>query len=128
MQITKICFPHKVLVLDQKNPGISVSYTLTDNTTVFEPVYVWKLGEWTACSKTCGGGIQKRIPVCRQESKGIVHDNLCWSSAVNTQPNEIQRTCNEDRCPFHWLIGQWKLCPVTCRHKSKLKIYYPIGS
>lgn len=111
------------MVRDKKNPGIFVNYTLTDNTTVFEPVYKWTLGDWTACSKTCGGGSQKRVPVCQQESKGVVDEDLCWSAATNEQPNEKQRTCNEDPCPSHWWVGQWQPCPVTCRHKGTRFIF-----
>lgn len=108
---------------ENKNSGVFVKYTLTDNTTVFKPVYRWMLGDWTACSKTCGGGIQKRVPVCRQESKGLVDEELCWSFARNEPPNEKQRTCNEDLCPSHWRIFQWQLCPVTCRHIGSFFIY-----
>lgn len=107
-------FASQILLRSEKNPGILVKYTLTDNTTTFEPVFEWALGEWTACSKTCASGIQKRFPVCQQLGKGLVDEDNCWTDAENERPNEKQRTCNEDPCPTHWYVGQWHICPETC--------------
>lgn len=98
-----------------KNPGIKYEYTLTANNTK-EPVYQWKLGDWSACSMTCDGGIQNRMPICFERVKSqIVDDEFCWTSAENDIPNKKIRICNEVPCPAHWWIGPWQLCPVTCR-------------
>lgn len=53
----------------QKSCSIKYEYTLATNSTDV-PVYHWKLGDWTACTKTCAGGIQKRSPICVQKSRG----------------------------------------------------------
>lgn len=110
----------KVLVRGKsKNPGIRYEYTLSANETK-EPVYFWKLGDWSACSATCDGGIQQRQPICFESTKSqIVDEELCWLSADNDIPNKKIRVCNDVPCPAHWWIGPWQLCPVTCRRHGK---------
>lgn len=103
-----------------KNPGIRFEYTLTANETK-EPVYYWKLGDWSACSATCDGGIQQREPICIESVKGIVDDELCWSSAENDLPDKKVRVCNNVPCPAHWWVGPWQLCPVTCKRHGNLE-------
>lgn len=56
----------------KKNPGVKFEYTLSANSTLV-PKYIWKLGDWTACSATCGGGTQRRISICYQEDKGYIN-------------------------------------------------------
>lgn len=113
-----------------KNPGIRYEYTLPANETR-EPVYYWKLGDWSACSATCDGGIQQREPICIESIdsvKSIVDEEFCWSDAENDQPNKKIRVCNDVPCPAHWWIGPWQLCP-SCRRNGmeksqKLKLIY----
>lgn len=89
------------------------------------PVYNWKLGDWSACSATCGGGVQQRLPICYDSTKGIVDDDYCWESAENELPNKKHRICNDVPCPAHWWTGPWQLCPVTCRrHGKQLKSFF----
>lgn len=101
-----------------KNPGIRYEYTLSSNDTI-APKYFWKLGDWSACTKTCGGGIQQRAPVCFEETRGIVDEINCKENAEGNPPNKKTRVCNEDPCPAHWWIGPWQLCPVTCKRNSR---------
>lgn len=54
-----------------KNPGIIYEYTLSENAAQV-PIYYWKLGDWAACSATCGGGIQNRLIACYQANKGKI--------------------------------------------------------
>lgn len=111
------------LVRSKRNAGIRYEYTLTANSTL-EPVFYWKLGDWSACSATCGGGIQHKLPICYQENKGVVDDELCWSNADGTRPSEIVRVCKEEPCPAHWWVGPWQLCPVTCRRHGTHAMRY----
>lgn len=55
----------------KKNGGLKYEYTLSANSTLV-PVYYWQLGDWAACSATCGGGKQRRLPICIQENKGTL--------------------------------------------------------
>ncbi|XP_055304525.1 A disintegrin and metalloproteinase with thrombospondin motifs 7 [Sitodiplosis mosellana] len=110
----------KVLVRGKsKNPGVRYEYTLSANETK-EPVYYWKLGDWSACSATCDGGIQQRQPICFESVKSeIVDEKFCWSSADNDMPNKKHRVCNDVPCPAHWWVGPWQLCSVTCRRHGQ---------
>lgn len=111
----------KVLVRGKsKNPGIRYEYTLSANQTK-TTVYFWKLGEWSACSATCGGGIQRRLPICYESTTGFVEETFCWDSAENEIPDKKHRTCNEMPCPAQWWTGPWQLCPtMTCRRHGKV--------
>lgn len=101
-----------------KSPGIKYEYTLSMNSSKV-PVFTWKLGDWAACSATCGGGTQRRFPICHEDQKGIVDEENCWSSAEGSRPSEKLRVCNADPCPVHWWVGPWQLCPVTCRKHGR---------
>lgn len=56
--------------MNKKNNGIKYEYTLSSNATIADS-FTWKLGDWAACSATCGGGTQHRNAVCYQTDKGI---------------------------------------------------------
>lgn len=80
------------------------------------------MGDWSACSATCDGGIQQREPICFESIRNeMVDEEFCWSSAENYQPNKKIRVCNDVPCPAHWWIGPWQLCPVTCKRHSNFK-------
>lgn len=97
-----------------KNPNIRFEYTLAShNMKPFK--YNWNLGDWSACTATCGGGTQQRPTICIDENKSIVEDELCWADNDSDRLKELTRVCNDDPCPAHWWVGPWQLCPVTCR-------------
>lgn len=101
----------------QKNVGLRFEYTLSSNTTM-ELVYGWRLGDWTACSATCGGGVQHRFPICYQDYKGIVDEQLCWVNAPNERPTQIKQGCNELECPYFWYMGPWQVCANACKKRG----------
>ena len=64
----------------------------------------WLVGEWSGCTKSCGGGIQTRNISCKNK-----HIGPC--SAKN-KPTDRQK-CDDVPCPY-WSIGQWSKCSKSC--------------
>lgn len=66
----------------------------------------WSTGEWSVCSKSCGGGEQSRQIQCVRklffQKEEIVAHALC----PITTPSQIQ-TCNNQDCPPKWSSGPW---------------------
>nr|XP_060614582.1 ADAMTS-like protein 4 [Anolis sagrei ordinatus] len=76
------------------------------------PAY-WDVGEWSACSKSCGVGTQHRQVLCRQtyaNRSTMVHPQRCGQLE---KPNATQ-TCQVQVCS-HWEIHtNWSSCSVLC--------------
>ncbi|XP_024611551.1 A disintegrin and metalloproteinase with thrombospondin motifs 12 isoform X2 [Neophocaena asiaeorientalis asiaeorientalis] len=75
-------------------PPVSMSCNL-------EPCEEWQVEPWSQCSRSCGGGIQKRGVTCP--------GGLCdWTK----RPTSIA-PCNGHPC-CHWATGNWDLCTASC--------------
>lgn len=59
--------------------------------------YEWELTDWSACSVTCGGGVQYAIPVCKSKPTGFI-DFTASSCLVEKKPNKNMRMCNLQPC------------------------------
>lgn len=74
----------------------------------------WKITGLTACSKSCGGGIQTYVKTCYKEAhphtQTPVHDKRC---AHLEAPAAAPVRCNTEPCPPNW-EGYWTECSVTC--------------
>ena len=69
-----------------------------------KPCPIWSVGQWSKCSKSCGGGVQTRTIVCKNS-----HVGKC---VVKDKPGSKQ-TCGELPCP-KWIVGKWSSCSKTC--------------
>ncbi|XP_078543742.1 A disintegrin and metalloproteinase with thrombospondin motifs 16 isoform X1 [Lissotriton helveticus] len=72
----------------------------------------WLVGNWSACSKTCGTGEQLREVNCIQKSHNKlerVAKHMCLLDAPDTR-----QACNIQSCPPAWSIGPWSECSRTC--------------
>uniref|UniRef100_A0A6P4F749 A disintegrin and metalloproteinase with thrombospondin motifs 7 isoform X2 n=1 Tax=Drosophila rhopaloa TaxID=1041015 RepID=A0A6P4F749_DRORH len=101
---------------NESNAGIFYEFTLPALNVSAGRQFLWRLSNWTACSASCGGGVQHREPVCQESGKGLLADTLpCWTHAKNKRPQRQARGCGEEPCPAHWWPGPWQFCPLTCR-------------
>ncbi|KAH8363804.1 hypothetical protein KR200_009514 [Drosophila serrata] len=121
---------------NESNSGIFYEFTLPAVNISAGRQFMWRLSNWTACSASCGGGVQHREPVCQENGKSkiqgweiltylhlhfnfpstVLGDTLpCWTHAKNRRPQRQTRACAEQPCPAHWWPGPWQFCPLTCR-------------
>ncbi|XP_029428977.1 A disintegrin and metalloproteinase with thrombospondin motifs 8 [Rhinatrema bivittatum] len=81
----------------------------------------WVLGDWSACSKSCGSGWQRRTVECRD-----VEGKASATCIRELKPEDI-KPCGDLPCPI-WQMGSWSPCSRTCgtglRTQSPLCIDY----
>ena len=77
----------------------------------------WITRGWSTCSRSCGGGTQRRDFSCYCRLKGRLQlattENICQSVAKPA----TTRSCSEERCPckrYRWRRGGWERCSVSC--------------
>ena len=64
--------------------------------------------EWTECTKTCGGGVRKKVRECTLPStRGV-------SGCENQGEPEAEEECNTQRCPAWTEWTDWTPCTKTC--------------
>ncbi|XP_076971227.1 A disintegrin and metalloproteinase with thrombospondin motifs 16 [Tamandua tetradactyla] len=72
----------------------------------------WSVGNWSACSQTCGGGVQSRPVQCTQRAR---YRSEVVSSSLCPQPVPTSRqACGSPSCPPAWVTGPWAQCSRTC--------------
>ncbi|XP_047146092.1 A disintegrin and metalloproteinase with thrombospondin motifs 9 isoform X1 [Hydra vulgaris] len=95
----------------------------TENCIKEHHVYKWILGDWTACSKSCGYSFKTRKVVCVNENSNEV--NLLYCS--HTERPKSSEHCFERPCPPSLQIGPWQECSVTCGGGFQLRNIYCQG-
>ena len=98
---------------------------------------VWKPGNWSLCSSSCGPGVRWRAVECyNKETNEKVITDLCSSGkekpkseeqclelefcprpVMQVQMKQIER----DRQVFSWREGNWGLCSATCGGGTKVR-------
>lgn len=108
-------------------PSIGYQYYLpkSENETYTRPtLFRWQHDEWTPCSTTCGNGTQRAVVRCVGLMEGFVDDSYCNGS----KPEDMERSCNEHKCPASWWIGPWQTCSVTCGQGERMRSVFCIRS
>ena len=76
----------------------------------------WIVGSWSACSKTCGGGIQTRTVSCPS-----------GKTCLGVKPATSQQ-CNTQVCSASWSVSPWGSCSKTCGGGIKKRtVTCPVG-
>ncbi|XP_041377041.1 A disintegrin and metalloproteinase with thrombospondin motifs 16-like [Gigantopelta aegis] len=79
----------------------------------------WEVETWMRCSKSCGGGKQKRRVICKQKVSAYRDKKVRRKHCRQlTRPNKWQQ-CNTQECPPRWHAGKWSFCSVTCGKGTK---------
>ena len=80
----------------------------------------WRYGDWNACSKSCGGGLQIRTATCVDVTGKILADDKCLAISPVTQ-----QECGVESCP-RWMTGDWTAVRLGFYSVSVLQglIYY----
>lgn len=66
----------------------------------------WSTGEWSECSKSCGGGQQSRLIQCVQKRAFQREEAVAHSLCPVSTPAQV-RACNSQDCPPQWSLGLW---------------------
>uniref|UniRef100_A0A8C4QUG6 PLAC domain-containing protein n=1 Tax=Eptatretus burgeri TaxID=7764 RepID=A0A8C4QUG6_EPTBU len=69
----------------------------------------WQVGEWTPCSRSCGGGKEKREALCLGGDGLPLKEKSC----LNRKP-PTQRSCEVHACPPKWHTEAWTECSKSC--------------
>ncbi|KAG7335489.1 hypothetical protein KOW79_000182 [Hemibagrus wyckioides] len=74
--------------------------------------FVWRRGQLSECSASCGKGSQHREVLCvNRHTNEEVHERRCDSAS---KPTTEEEPCNVHPCPPYWEAGAWSECSVSC--------------
>ncbi|XP_028986014.1 ADAMTS-like protein 4 [Betta splendens] len=84
----------------------------TDQPLDTQSPFVWRRGELTECSASCGKGSQHRVLLCiNRFTDEEVPERECDSAA---KPVPEEEPCNTHPCPPFWETSAWSECSVSC--------------
>ncbi|ETE68566.1 A disintegrin and metalloproteinase with thrombospondin motifs 12, partial [Ophiophagus hannah] len=75
------------------------------------PCAQWRIGNWSKCSSSCGGGFKTRDAHCIDvREKRLLRPFHC--QVIQSQP-VLNMSCNMDPC-FVWHTESWNECSASC--------------
>ncbi|XP_076828014.1 ADAMTS-like protein 1 isoform X2 [Brachyhypopomus gauderio] len=88
---------------------------------LYHPLPRWESSPWTACSTSCGGGVQSRSVSCVEEDmQGNITPTDEWK-CLYAPKTSILQPCNTFDCPT-WLAQEWSPCTVTCGQGLRYRV------
>lgn len=99
----------------------------------------WNTSDFSACSRSCGGGVQTRQVDCIHEvARGGSNTLPVGPDLCPQPPPRAQQYCNMIDCPVEWKTGEWSqvrslfsvrlsVCPsghrMTCSIHNRRMVY-----
>ncbi|KAL8594305.1 hypothetical protein ACOMHN_001007 [Nucella lapillus] len=78
----------------------------------------WVEEPWAACSRTCGGGQQRRKTLCRQQVSKVKDRKLRKRQCKHLPKPHTRQRCNTQPCPplwtARWVPAEWSACSKSC--------------
>uniref|UniRef100_A0AAV2KJD2 ADAMTS-like protein 1 n=1 Tax=Knipowitschia caucasica TaxID=637954 RepID=A0AAV2KJD2_KNICA len=88
---------------------------------LYHPLPRWENSPWTACSTSCGGGVQSRSVTCVEEDmQGNITPTEEWKCLYSPK-TAILQPCNAFDCPT-WHAQDWSPCTVTCGQGLRYRV------
>ncbi|XP_062929811.1 A disintegrin and metalloproteinase with thrombospondin motifs 13 isoform X1 [Mobula hypostoma] len=73
----------------------------------------WEVGEFGACSISCGGGQRERDVRCLKQEGTDTRRTSDADCAGSPRP-ESKETCNNHSCPVRWNVSELGVCSASC--------------
>ncbi|KXJ82683.1 hypothetical protein RP20_CCG012017 [Aedes albopictus] len=72
--------------------------------------FLWKVIGFSACSKSCGGGVQQPVIKCVREAPTRVFSPKRCAHLAQPVLNDHLLRCNTQPCPAYWKLSEWSEC------------------
>lgn len=87
----------------------------------------WHVGNWTECSKTCGGGWKTRQISCIRKVDRRLFEVIEYGNCSSKMPT-IHQKCNRQKCLPQWTFDDWSECRPACGNGTRTRNVYCVNS
>ena len=91
----------------------------------------WEYGDWSQCTRSCGGGIRYRTVHCWRMIIPGLDSSVSNSLCNETESPPATEQCAEEPCGPQWETSDWSEVSLTLGHQLKSGLCHytlrPIG-